>query len=222
MDFTVTVTVPGGVYAGHDFDVEYEGRQLTVTCPDGCGPGDEIDLEMPTSGDGGAPPQSVDVTVPDGCVPGDEITVEFDGRTFDVVVPDGLSPGMTCTVEVPSVVQSFLSFRMPEEAPPAPSPPQKPQQPQPASFAEVNKYVKSPAQQSQPPPPSDAPKRTMPMAVARAIPMNKKPVAQAVAMPGDGVLRARDGSIIETGKAPNRGCRITGDQYAAQMQSLWG
>ena len=112
MDFTVTVTVPGGVYAGHDFDVEYEGQQLTVTCPDGCGPGDEIDLEMPTSGEGGAPPQAVDVTVPDGCVPGDEITVDFDGRSFDVVVPDGLSPGMTCTVEVPSVVQSFLSFRM--------------------------------------------------------------------------------------------------------------
>ena len=60
----------------------------------------------------------------------------------------------------------------------------------------------------------------MPMAVARAIPMNKKPVAQAVAMPDDGVLRARDGSIIEMGKAgiPNRGCTTTQNQYEASQR----
>ena len=48
---TVTVTVPDGVYAGDGFVIEFDGQQLSVTCPDGCGPGDAINLEVP-AGDG--------------------------------------------------------------------------------------------------------------------------------------------------------------------------
>ena len=35
----VTVNVPDGVFEGQEFLLEYEGQQLTVCCPDGCGPG---------------------------------------------------------------------------------------------------------------------------------------------------------------------------------------
>jgi len=105
MTTMVTVTVPDGVHAGHDFIIEYEGTQLTVCCPDGCGPGSDIDLEVPvaTGADAasGAAPTLVDVEIPDGCYPGMEFTVEFDGREFNIVVPDGLNPGEMLTVEVP-------------------------------------------------------------------------------------------------------------------------
>ena len=49
MTTMVTVAVPDGVYAGQEFLMEYEGQQLSVTCPDGCGPGSSIDLEVPTA-----------------------------------------------------------------------------------------------------------------------------------------------------------------------------
>ena len=77
-----------GVYEGSEFMIEYEGQTLSVTCPDGCGPGDAIDLEIPAAPGGGdgssgeAPPMQVEVVVPDGCYPGMEFTVDFDGRTF--------------------------------------------------------------------------------------------------------------------------------------------
>ena len=49
----VTVNVPDGVYAGNEFVLEYEGQQLSVVCPEGCGPGDEINLEVPAAPGGG-------------------------------------------------------------------------------------------------------------------------------------------------------------------------
>ena len=82
---------------------------VAITCPDGCGPGDAIDLEIPAPPGGGgdgssgeAPPAQVEVVVPDGCYPGMEFTVDFDGRTFNIAVPDGCEPGMALTVEVPA------------------------------------------------------------------------------------------------------------------------
>jgi len=103
----VTVTVPDGVYEGQEFIIEYEGQQLAVCCPDGCGPGSDIDLEVPAAPGGGgnasgAAPSLVDVEIPAGCYPGTEFTVSFDGREFNIVVPDGLNPGEMLSVEVPS------------------------------------------------------------------------------------------------------------------------
>ena len=86
----------------HRFTLEYEGTQLTVVCPDGCGPGSEINLHIDVPPGGGAAPKSVNVVVPDGCYAGDEFTVEFDGTSFNIVVPDGVGPGQEITVEVPS------------------------------------------------------------------------------------------------------------------------
>ena len=103
----VTVTVPDGVYAGQEFTLEYEGTQLSVICPDGCGPGDAINLSINLP-PGGAAARSVNVVVPDGCFPGMEFTVEFEGTAFNIAVPDGVGPGMELTVEVPAA-----------EAPPA-------------------------------------------------------------------------------------------------------
>jgi hypothetical protein len=124
MTTLVTVSIPDGVYEGQEFIIEYEGQQLTVVCPGGCGPGSDIDLEVPTGGsssaDAGAPPQQVDVTVPDGCFPGDEFTVDFDGQSFNVTVPDGVSPGDALTVEVPRT--ETTPPRAPPSAPKAPKP----------------------------------------------------------------------------------------------------
>ena len=100
MSETVVVTVPDGVYEGHEFTMEYKGQSLTVVCPDGCGPGDDINLTIDLPG--GAAAKSVIVVVPDGCYPGDEFTVDFDGTSFNIAVPDGVGPGQEITVEVPS------------------------------------------------------------------------------------------------------------------------
>ena len=71
MTTMVTVNVPDGIFAGEEFLLEYEGQQLTVTCPDGCGPGSEINLEIPIPEGGagpseGGPPQMVEISIPDG------------------------------------------------------------------------------------------------------------------------------------------------------------
>ena len=98
----VSVQVPDGVYENDEFVLEYNGTQLTVTCPAGCGPGSEITLEIP--GDGAGPSntaQMVEITVPEGCWPGMDFTVDFEGRTFTIAVPDGVEPGMALQVDVP-------------------------------------------------------------------------------------------------------------------------
>ena len=107
----VTVNVPDGVYEFEEFIMEWEGQSLSVVCPAGCGPGSEINLEVPTTS--GAPPAQVEVVVPDGCYPGTEFTVEFDGQTFNVGVPEGVRPGMALLVDVP---------RQSATGPPAPKP----------------------------------------------------------------------------------------------------
>ena len=121
MTTMVMVTVPEGAYEGQEFMLEYEGQQLTVCCPDGCGPGSDINLEIPVAtGEGGAaPPNLVDVCVPDGCFPGMEFTVSFDGQEFNITVPDGVGPGEMMTVEVPSAAPA-------PPAQPSPAPEKKP------------------------------------------------------------------------------------------------
>ena len=141
----VTVNVPDGVYAGNEFVLEYEGQQLSVVCPEGCGPGDEINLEIPAAsggaGSGDAPPPStVEVTIPDGCFPGMEFTVDFNGRTFNIAVPDGCEPGQPLQVEVPPEdpppEQPSSSSAHEQQRPPPPPPPPPPPQPKP----DANKY----------------------------------------------------------------------------------
>ena len=83
----VLVQVPDGVYGGDEFTIEYEGTVLSVVCPAGCQPGDEINLsiDLPPSAASG----SVEVVVPEGCYPGMEFTVELGERSFTIAVPDG-------------------------------------------------------------------------------------------------------------------------------------
>jgi len=134
MTTMVVVTVPDGVYEGQEFTLEFEGQQLAVCCPDGCGPGSEINLEVPiaTGTSGAAPPSNmVDVVVPDGCFPGTEFTVDFDGRHFNITVPDGTNPGETLTVEVPAAEEPAPQIAdPPAETQPQPQPTSKPQKPQ--------------------------------------------------------------------------------------------
>ena len=136
MTTVVSVTVPDGVYEGNEFVLEYEGQQLTVTCPGGCGPGSDIDLEVPVgkgSGSGdptGSPtsvlPNLVDVTVPDGCFEGMEFTVEYDGQSFNIVVPAGVNPGEAITIEVPApevAASPMKSLKTPPKPPSERKPP---------------------------------------------------------------------------------------------------
>ena len=88
----VEVTVPDGIGPGDEFIIEYDGRSLSVQCPDGCSAGMPIELEIPAAAADTAPP--VEVVVPDGCHAGDTFLVEFNGREFDVTVPDGCGPGV--------------------------------------------------------------------------------------------------------------------------------
>lgn len=106
MSETVTVAVPDGVYEGQMFTMEYNGQSLEVVCPDGCGPGDEINLTVDAPA--GCAPKSVVIVVPDGCYAGDEFTVEFEGASFNIAVPDGVGPGQEITVEVPASAPSGI------------------------------------------------------------------------------------------------------------------
>lgn len=94
--------------------MEFEGQTLSVVVPEGCQPGDPINLEVDVPAAAEAPPSTVNVVVPDGCYEGDEFTVDFDGRQFNIVVPDGCGPGVEIAVEVPPAE--------PEAAEPAPAP----------------------------------------------------------------------------------------------------
>lgn len=113
----VTVNVPDGVYEGMEFIMEYEGQSLNVVCPDGCGPGSEINLEVPAAD----PPAQVEIIVPDGCYPGMEFTVDFEGQSFNVAVPDGVTPGQALLVDVPAK-QGGAAPPLPPIPPPPPMP----------------------------------------------------------------------------------------------------
>ena len=104
-DNMVAVTVPDGVYAGQEFYLIFNGMQIPVICPQGCGPGMNINLELDVSGFGGvgpngSPQQQVQVTVPDGCFAGMFFTVDFGSGPFNVEVPEGYGPGMTFPVNM--------------------------------------------------------------------------------------------------------------------------
>ena len=161
----VQVAVPDGVAAGQDFIMTTEdGRELTITCPDGCSGGSMLELEVPPAdgqSEAGGPStvQEVEVAVPDGCVAGQEFTVEFDGREFNVCVPDGCGPGVLIKVEVPAAEPS--AEEVPEDireespSPPPLPPPPPPPPPPPAStqFGSVPTFTFGAAP---PPPPSTA------------------------------------------------------------------
>ena len=104
-DNMVAVTAPDGVYAGQEFYLIFNGMQIPVICPQGCGPGMNINLELDVSGFGGvgpngSPQQQVQVTVPDGCFAGMFFTVDFGSGPFNVEVPEGYGPGMTFPVNM--------------------------------------------------------------------------------------------------------------------------
>ena len=95
---TVAVIVPDGIHEGMEFIMEYEGQQLAIICPPGCGPGTEISVGVPAAG---GPPMQVEVEIPPGCYPGMEFTVDIDGQTYNVGVPMNVSPGDALLVDVP-------------------------------------------------------------------------------------------------------------------------
>ena len=45
----VDVIVPDGVYGGSTFSVEYAGGVFDIVCPDGCGPGSAIVVDLPSA-----------------------------------------------------------------------------------------------------------------------------------------------------------------------------
>ena len=94
---TVIVCVPDDIYEGMEFSMEYEGQQLAVVCPSGCGPGTEISVLIPAP----QPSMQVEVEVPIGCYPGMQFTVELEGQRYNVGVPEGVNPGDALLVDVP-------------------------------------------------------------------------------------------------------------------------
>jgi hypothetical protein len=125
MSTEVTFTVPDGVYAGDEFMLEYNGTELMVLCPDGCGPGDaislQLDLPQPLEAESGDGPSQVTIVVPAGCYAGDEFTVEFNGQSFNICVPHGCYPGDELTVDVPEP-EPLPSKRHDQKRKAAPSP----------------------------------------------------------------------------------------------------
>ena len=101
---SVQVIVPDGVYEGQEFFVDYEGESLCVVCPDGCGPGSDISIDVPPPP---PPPRpltealSVQVIVPDGVYEGQEFFVDYEGESLCVVCPDGCGPGSDISIDVP-------------------------------------------------------------------------------------------------------------------------
>ena len=47
MNTTIEVNIPGGLFVGDEFIVEYGGQEFNVAVPDGCGPGDVIQVDVP-------------------------------------------------------------------------------------------------------------------------------------------------------------------------------
>ena len=101
----VEVTVPEGIYCGDMFTVDYCGGAYDIMCPDGCGPGMAIVVDLPA----GPPPEQpaetvttpVEVVVPDGVFGGDYFTVDFDGQAYDITCPEGCGPGAPIIVDLP-------------------------------------------------------------------------------------------------------------------------
>lgn len=52
----VEICVPDGVYEGQPFTVDFNGVNFEIVCPDGCGPGDNIVVELPAADDPPPPP----------------------------------------------------------------------------------------------------------------------------------------------------------------------
>ena len=93
--------MPEGVAEGDEFVIEFEGLNLSVQCPSGCGPGDAINIEVDVPDSTSGSPQQVEIIIPDGCFPGMDFTVDYGGRSFDITVPDGCEPGQALLVDVP-------------------------------------------------------------------------------------------------------------------------
>lgn len=95
MSRAVEVAVPSDVFAGDAFLIDHGGQQLTVICPEGCGPGFTLQVEIP------APVSRVEVVIPDGLSAGDDFLIDFDGEKFTVLVPIDNCAGDLITIEVP-------------------------------------------------------------------------------------------------------------------------
>lgn len=100
MATAVDIIVPDNIFAGDAFLVEYRGQQLAVSCPEGCGPGVAIQVEVPAP-DAEMEARMLEVIIPQSLFPGDDFLVEFGGEQFSVVVPVGCSAGEPIVIEVP-------------------------------------------------------------------------------------------------------------------------
>jgi hypothetical protein len=137
----VEVTVPEGVWAGDQFTVDSPfGGSYDIICPDGCGPGMAIVVDLPAAGQPALPPaaesttQPVEVVVPDGVYCGEYFTVDFDGAAYDIQCPDGCGPGSAIIVDLPA--------GPPEQQPPAEPPPSEKENALPPGFETIGKKGK--------------------------------------------------------------------------------
>ena len=219
---TVTVNVPEGVYAGDEFMLEFEGQQLSVTCPDGCQPGDAINLEIP-AGDGGAPdggaPQVVEITVPDGCFPGMEFTVDFNGQQFNIAVPDGVGPGEAIQVEVPHDDGAGAGGAPPAPPPPPGMPPPPPMPPPPMPPPPPISTRGSSVSSSATPPGMSLAEQLEAKAKHRAnkgVRIDGKHQTAA----GDATWNTNAGSLFEMNASEGSG-RQAGDFHIGQLVQVW-
>lgn len=110
-----TVTVPQRIRAGMPFQVDVNGSRFNVTCPPNAGPGQRIQIRLPTTATNSnsgmrtpprsqspmAPSQSslspkrelFDVTVPAGVRPGEKFKIRAHGQQFIVTCPMNAGPG---------------------------------------------------------------------------------------------------------------------------------
>ena len=87
----VEVVVPDGVFPGQGFTVEFDGTTFEIACPDGCGPGSAILVEVPQPEP--EPPPAATSELPDQShfkfQPGQRVELIRAGRADEEVTSSG-------------------------------------------------------------------------------------------------------------------------------------
>lgn len=98
----LTVTVPDGLGPGDSMLVAApDGQEFSLCVPDGCFGGSSIDVELPVAEQPSPATTLVSLTVPDGLCAGMEMNVDWGGVAYTIAVPDGSVAGDEITIELP-------------------------------------------------------------------------------------------------------------------------